>query len=192
MFMAATHTQDWTLEDVERLIDAREGYTPRYELVDGELLVTPGPNGRHQRIVAELFILVRAYVEEHRLGEARLGPGAVTLGPDTYFEPDLYVVPAVNGKRPRALDPVTQVLLATEVLSPSSARHDRVTKRRYFQAHGVPAYWIVDGEAEVFEIWNPGSERPAIIDQRLVWAPRLGVPPFELDVKHFFASVADE
>src|SRR5689334_22827690 len=93
MAMPAIAKHVWTIEEVEQLMEERPGYTPRYELVDGELLVTPAPAGRHQRILAELFVLVRDYVNRHRLGEARFSPGTVRLTPDSRFEPDLYVIP---------------------------------------------------------------------------------------------------
>ena len=84
------------------------------------------------------------------------------------------------------------MLLLVEVLSPGSSRHDRFTKRRFFQSHGVPEYWVVDGEAEAVEIWRPGDERAALIDDTLTWHPAGAEIPFELDVRHFFADVADE
>ena len=87
---------------------------------------------------------------------------------------------------------MTSLLLAAEVLSPSSARHDRITKRRFFLRHSVPEYWVVDGEAEVFEVWKAEDERAALIDDRLIWQPVEHVPPLELDVRQFFADVADE
>ena len=191
MSMSAVRQRRWAIEEVERLIDERKGLTPRYELVDGELLVTPAPSGRHQRIVGELFVLVHEYVKRHRLGEVRLGPGEARLTPTVRFEPDLFVIPALDGRMPRANEPVTRMLLVVEVLSPGSARHDRITKRRFFQSNGVPEYWVVDGEAEAFEIWRPGDERASLIDDRLVWQPVGIEPAFELDVKRFFADVAD-
>jgi Uma2 family endonuclease len=192
MSMPVIEKHHWTIDEVERLIDAREGLTPRYELVDGELLVTPGPSGRHQRIVGRLFLLLDEYVGRNRLGEVRLGPGEVKLVPHNHFEPDLFVIPAVNGKRPRADDPVTRLLLAVEVLSTGSIRHDRITKRRFFQKHGVPEYCVVDGAAEAFEVWRPGDERAALLDERLVWQSEVATEPFTLDIRRFFADVADD
>lgn len=194
MGMAVTHDRRWTMDEVEQLMDERPagGLAPRYELVDGELLVTPAPSGRHQRIVAHLFLLLQPYVARHRLGEVRLGPGEVRLVDNGRFEPDLFVIPAVNGRVPRATDPVTRLLLAVEVLSPSSARHDRITKRRFCQRNGVPDYWVVDGEAEVFEIWHPSNDRAALVDEQFTWHPDEEVGSFTLDVRGFFAGVADE
>ena len=83
------------------------------------------------------------------------------------------------------------VHLVIEVLSPGSARHDRITKRRFFQSHGVPAYWVVDGEAEAFEIWKPDDERAMLAAERFVWEPAGAPAPFVLDVERFFADVAD-
>jgi Uma2 family endonuclease len=152
---------------------------------------TPTPTARHQRIVAELFVVVRDYVNRWGLGEARLGPGRARIATDTRFEPDLFVVPGVGGRRPRADDSLTKLLLVVEALSPGSGRHDRITKRRHFQRQGVPTYRVVDGDAEAFEIWRPEDERAALIDDRLVWLPEGAPQPFELDVRSFFESVPD-
>ena len=192
MSMPALPTHPWTIEEVEHLIDEREGYAPRYELVDGELLVSPSPSRRHQRIVLQLALRLAAYVDRLRLGELVIGPVAVRLERDSYFEPDLCVVPPVGGKRPRAGVAITELSLAVEVLSPGSIRHDRITKRKYFQRTGVPEYWIVDGDAEAFEIWRPDEARPAVQDERLTWQPAGAREPFVLDVREFFAEVADE
>src|ERR1043166_6969773 len=192
MYMSAVRKQRWTLPEVEKLIDARPGYTPRYELADGELLVTPAPNRRHQRIVFELAVLLRECANRHGIGEVCLGPSAVRLTDDSYFEPDICVDPAVGGRRPRADGPVTHLLLSVEVLSPGSIRHDRVTKRHFYQEHGVPEYWIVDGDSLTFETWRPEDERPAMLDRELNWRPDGAAEPFVLDIAAFFASVADD
>jgi Uma2 family endonuclease len=76
-------------------------------------------------------------------------------------------------------------------LSPGSSRHDRITKRRAFQRQSVPEYWVIDGDAEAFEVWHPDDERAALVDDRLIWKPARSSTPFELDVRKFFATLAD-
>ena len=191
MSMPALRRHVWTLDEVDRLADERAELSPRYELLDGELLVTPSPSDRHQRIVAELFVLIHAYVHRSGIGEVRLGPARARVSPDSRFEPDIFVVAGVDGHRPRANDAPAEALLVVEVLSSGSARHDRVTKRRFFQRQRVLDYWVVDGDARVFEIWHPDDERAALIDERVVWRPRGSSAPFELHVADFFAGVAD-
>ncbi|HMA23439.1 MAG TPA: Uma2 family endonuclease [Gemmatimonadaceae bacterium] len=191
MSMPALHQRRWTIDEVEKLAEEHVEPTQRYELVDGELLVTPSPTDRHQRIVGELFVLLREYVKRHRLGEVRLGPARARIANDARFEPDLFVVSAMDRQLPRAEDPVTPLLLVVKVLSPGSARHDRITKRRFFQSHGVPEYWVVDGESEAVEVWRPDNARAVLVDDRLSWRPAFDVPALEIDVPGFFAGVAD-
>jgi Uma2 family endonuclease len=192
VFMPALRRHRWTAEEVRRLIDERVGMSPRYELVDGELLVTPAPSDRHQRIIARLFLLLHAYVTREKLGEVRLGPGELPLMSGERYEPDLFVLPLLKGRLRPAGDRNFRPLLVCEVLSPGSSRHDRITKRRAFQRNGVPEYWIIDGDAEAVEVWHPGDERPALIDERVVWHPHGATAAFELDVQTLFAAVADD
>ena len=192
MAMPAVQPRRWTRPEVDRLIDERPGYTPRYELVDGELLVTPAPSRRHQRIILRLVLLLEPYVTKHKLGEVFLGPAELPLVTGERYEPDLFVIPLVGGRRaPEDLELMPAVLIC-EALSPGSARHDRLIKRNAFRRNGVPDYWIIDGDAEVFEVWRPGDERPAVVDERLVWRPAGAPGPFELDVREFFASIAND
>lgn len=189
--MSAVRQHRWTRAEVDRLVDERPGLTPRYELVDGELLVTPAPSGRHQRIVLQLALLLQPYLTRNKLGEVVLGPGELPLVTGERYEPDLFVRPAVEGRLPPADDHSAGALLVCEVLSPGSSRYDRITKRRAFQRNAVPEYWVVDADAAVFEIWRPADERPALVDDVVRWLPRGAPAPFELDVAAFFASVAD-
>ncbi|MEO8337512.1 MAG: Uma2 family endonuclease, partial [bacterium] len=66
---------------------------------------------------------------------------------------------------------VSRLLLAVEVLSPGSARFDRVIKRPRYQRNRVPEYWVVDRASRTFERWQPDDERPAILSDMLVWQP---------------------
>src|SRR5215467_14836149 len=125
--MPAVRPRRWTAAEVDRLVDEREGMSPRYELVDGELLVTPAPSGRHQRIIFRLAVLLHEYGTRERLGEVRLGPGKLDLVTGERYEPDLFLLPAIDGRRPPAADTSIRPLLIVETLSPGSSRHDRIT-----------------------------------------------------------------
>ncbi len=192
MVMPATRPNHWTRQEVALLVEQREGYSPRYELVDGELLVTPAPSGRHQRITFRLAVILDEYVRRQHLGEVRLGPGEIALETENRFEPDIFVAPALDGRRAPANHPVSRPLLICEVVSPGSVRHDRITKRRAFQRGGVPEYWVVDGNAEAIEVWRPDDERAMLIDDVLTWHPTGGSEPFTLNLKAFFADQADD
>jgi Uma2 family endonuclease len=192
MGMPSRQPHSWTYEEVLALIDEQEDRSIRYEFADGELLVTPAPVGYHQRIILDLFRIIDPYVRLHRIGEVRLGPSPLQLVPKTIFQPDLYVVPSIEGRRPRADVPVTSSLLVVEVLSPGSRRHDRLTKRLYYQRGGVPEYWIVDQDAEVFERWQPQDERPAVLDNELSWHPTGAPAPLAIDLRSLFRSVLDD
>jgi Uma2 family endonuclease len=139
----------------------------------------------------ELAFRLREYLSRERLGEIRLGPGVLKLVLGERYEPDLFVIPAIDGKLTDADAAHVRPLLVCEGLSPGSSRHDRITKRRAFQRNSVPEYWIVDGDAEAFEIWHPSDERAALVDDRLVWSPDAATSAFELDIPSFFAAVAD-
>jgi Uma2 family endonuclease len=190
MHMPLVRRPRWTRADVDRLVDERPGLTPRYELVEGELLVTPAPSTRHQRIVFQLALLLQPYLTRNRLGEVCLGPAELRLVSGERYEPDLFVVPAVGGRLAPDDEEVVRPLLVCEVLSLGSLRHDRFTKRRAFQKNEVPDYWIVDGDAKAFEIWRPADERPKVVDDHLTWAPAGALDVFALDIVAFFAAVA--
>ncbi len=192
MGMPAAVPRLWTYDEVSALIDEQEDRSIRYEFADGELLVTPAPSGYHQRTILALFRVVDAYVRDAGVGEVRLGPSEVNLVARTIFQPDLYVVPRVAGKRPRADVPVTSAVLVVEVLSPGSQRHDRVTKRRYYQRARVDEYWIIDQEAQVVERWRPDDERPEVLDAFLPWHPPGATSPWSIDLAALFRSVLDD
>lgn len=179
----------WTEEE---FYSARDAAPPgeRWELVDGEVLVTPSPHWTHQRIVVRLTVALDAYVRAHSLGEVFASPLDVKLEPGLVLQPDVLVVPA--GELRRHSDIVRRLLVAIETVSPSSARHDRVTKRPRYQRNRVPEYWIVDDISQTIERWTPADERPDLLSEQLVWHPPGAAEPFVLDLVQFFASVRTE
>jgi Uma2 family endonuclease len=181
-------TMDWTAERVRALPEDGK----RYEVVDGELLVTPAPRWAHQHAVAELFRRLDPYVRDNAVGEVTFSPADVELDPQTLVQPDLFVVPLIDGRRMREWSEIQgRLLLAVEVLSPSTARADRHLKRRRYQRAGIPEYWIVDLDARMVERWRPDDERPEMLADALEWRPAEVVPPLVIDLPGLFGGVLD-
>jgi Uma2 family endonuclease len=163
----------------------------RYELVDGELLVTPSPRRVHQIAVFEMARILDNYVRAHRIGFANLSPADLDLRAGQLLQPDFFVSAPVGGRRGREWSEIGIPLLVGEVMSPSSARYDKVTKRLRYQRSGVPTYWLVDLDGRVVEVWTPGDDRPAIIADILSWRPDPSAAPLEIDLSAFFTEILD-
>jgi Uma2 family endonuclease len=142
----------------------------RYEVVHGELLVTPAPRAWHQEVVARLSGTLRQYLRAQPIGHALMSPADISWSDDTLVQPDLFVVDLPEA---RTLDwaQMRTLLLAVEVLSPSTARADRFTKRRVYQQQGIPAYWLVDPDARLVEVWAPDASFPTVERERIAWRP---------------------
>jgi Uma2 family endonuclease len=143
-------------------------------------------------VVAQLLVALANYLEREPVGEALTSPSDVELEPEDVRQPDVYVLPVDELRRTvRDGGPVQRLLLAVEVLSPSSARHDRIRKRPGYQRH-VPEYWIVDLDARLVERWTPGDERPEILTERLLWQPAGAAQPLEIDLPPLFRRASGE
>jgi Uma2 family endonuclease len=189
MVMVEIRPRQWSAQDVRALIADSPRPSPRYELVAGELLVTPSPGPAHQEAVTLLLLALRAYCALERGWHALPSPSDVELEPEDVRQPDLLVLPASEWSRVRSEGfPARALALAVEVISPGSARHDRVTKRAGYQRH-VPEYWIVDIEAALVERWRSGDTRPEIVADTLEWLPDPAARVFTLDLQTFFKQV---
>ena len=157
----------------------------RYELVHGELLVTPAPRAVHQAIVGRLFVdLTQACrrADRHRVW---LSPADISWGPDTLVQPDVFVVPIAESATMDWTRMRTLVLVA-EVLSPSTARQDRDQKRRLYQAQGVRTIWLVDPDARRVEVWTPEAHFPVVETERVTWDPGDGAEPVVITIAELF------
>lgn len=177
----------WTADKVRALPDDRY----RYEVIDGELFVTPAPPAQHQRAVRELFLPLATYLRDDLTrGEVLFSPADISFHDDMLVQPDLFIVPArPDGRRVMTWREIHGLVLAVEVLSSSTARADRQVKRLLYQREGVGEYWIVDLDARVVERWRPDDDRPEIVTGTLTWQPEPAAAPFELDLGAFFEDV---
>ena len=140
----------------------------RYELVDGELLVTPAPNLIHQYVLGRFYQILANHLASWPDALVFFSPADISWDREKLVQPDIFVVPTTEA-RSRSWKTCRTLLLAVEVLSPSSARGDRLVKRRLYQRQGVATYWIVDPEARLVEVWHPSDERPEIVAEVLRW-----------------------
>jgi len=157
----------------------------RYETVWGELLVTPSPRMRHQVILMRLVEVLAPYLRREPVGLLLASPADISWGPDILVQPDLFVI-AREQAGARDWSEVTKLELVIEVLSPSTGRADRFTKRRLYQAQGVGTYWVLDAEAGTVEVWTPGAPFPVVERERVSWRPAGASAPLEIELAVLF------
>lgn len=131
----------WTLADLELLPD--DGY--RYEIIDGQIVVSPPPRVGHQLLTDALCALLRARGEL-----AITGVGVhVSAGlgrQESCVIPDVVVVRRLPA-RDAVVVSAEDVTLAAEVISPGSRRRDEHTKLSLYAELGIVNYLLIDPEA---------------------------------------------
>ena len=178
--MPAT-TKVWTLEELHSLPDDGN----KYELIRGELFVTPAPTNDHETISARLTRLLDPYVAANDLGFV-YHPRAVMQFEGSEVEPDLMVrAPHPNPTSGWATAPTPT--LVVEILSPTTRRRDHVHKRNLYMDAGVAEYWIVDPEAPTVRIAR--RDAPDVVaTEELQWSPAGTAAPLTLRVLEVFGE----
>jgi len=123
---------------------------PFMELINGEVIMGGGAIPEHQKIVGNLYVLLRQ-IKPH--GEVFIAPLSVYLDPENVPEPDVIWV-AEGGRcvvADKRLEGPPDLLV--EVLSPSTAKYDKDEKFRLYERHGVREYWIADPANRYIEVW---------------------------------------
>lgn len=159
----------------------------RYEVVFGDLLVTPAPRGSHQRIVGRLFRALATACDSVGDLEAMLSPADISWSTDTLVQPDVFVVPkveAITGDWTR----IRTLVLVAEVLSPATAHADRFQKRRLYQDHAVETLWLVDADRRFVEVWTPDALFPTIETERVLWQPAGAAEPVAIRLANLFSQ----
>ncbi len=128
----------------------------RYELFEGEIIVSRAPSLSHQRVLGNIYTEIRDYLHQHPIGEVLLTPGVIfddfnSAIPDAVF---------ISHERRRRFGSGERIIgapeLLVEIVSPGheNARRDRVVKRQVYGKHGVKEYWIADPENRSVEIYR--------------------------------------
>ncbi len=132
----------------------------RHELIDGEHVVTPSPNMKHQAVLRNLAGLVWSYLRTHKVGQVFFAPFDVVLSDCDVVEPDLLFV---SKERQSQILTAANVQgapdLVVEIGSPSTRRRDEIVKRRLYEQFGVAEYWVVDPELDEIKVYRRADDR---------------------------------
>lgn len=166
----ALRTKAWTLAELHRLPDDGN----KYELVRGELFVTPPPTPDHETVLSRLTRILDPYAAANALGMV-YHPRSVIRFEGSEVEPDLMVRHPYTGAGANWNDwPLPS--LVVEVLSDSTRRRDIGAKRQLYLDAAIPEYWIVDSAARHIRLFRPPHHEEVVTD-KLTWMPnRTDVP----------------
>ncbi|HEY3117739.1 MAG TPA: Uma2 family endonuclease [Chloroflexota bacterium] len=161
----------------------------RYEVIDGELFVSPPPLEPHQRGLGALFGLIWNHVRERQLGRVYQAPLGVVLDKENGIQPDLVYI---SDKRQgiiveRGIEGAPD--LVVEVLSRNTQARDRGVKMRRYAAAGIPHYWILDPRARALEEYRLSQQGYDLVDTygpAAVFKPQL-FPDLEITMDDLWA-----
>ena len=177
----------WTADLLESLPDDGN----RYEVIDGELFVTPAPSELHQDVVVELLVLLREYTRSIGL-KTLTAPFAVKFSNAREVQPDLLVVPARFDDKKRPFGERGELFLVVEVLSRTTSWRDRGIKRQVYQEQGVPEYWMIDCRERTLVRWRTRGTEYEVFTDTLSWQPVAGAAPLTIDLAALFRAVHGE
>ena len=162
----------------------------RYELLDGDLVMTPAPGERHQSVSLWLASKLFLFVTENRLGRVYAAPFDVVLSDTDVVQPDLLFVSNARAHVVTAANVQGAPDLVVEILSPSTADRDLTFKRRLYARHGVSEYWIVDTAAGAVTVLRLRAGAFEVVSEygagETLTSPTL--PGFELRIDDLFGG----
>lgn len=137
----------------------------RWELIDGELFLSPAPKTRHQEVVVRLVVLLGNHVAAHKEGKVFVAPYDAVMSDHVVVQPDLVYLAAADTHRITEANLQGAPTLAIEVVS--DPRHDLVRKRELYARFGVAEYWAVQPDAdriEVFRLAGGAYPKPDLLE----------------------------
>ncbi|MBI2837878.1 MAG: Uma2 family endonuclease [Acidobacteria bacterium] len=129
----------------------------RYEIMRGDLYVSPSPVPRHQIILSRVFDALREYARAHSWGVILPAPLDVLLSQTNIVEPDIIGIAAARKGiiAEKNIEGTPDFLV--EIISESTRRNDKVLKLKLYAEFGVKEYWIVDPVIDTVEIFSPAE-----------------------------------
>lgn len=138
----------YTYEDYLKTPDDK-----RYELINGELLMTPSPIPNHQRISGKLEFMVRKFITENNLGEVFDAPCDVYLDNENVVQPDILFISKerLNIIGEKNIQGAPDLVI--EIISENSVYRDMVQKKKLYARFRVKEYWIVIPDEKEIEVY---------------------------------------
>lgn len=160
----------------------------RYEIIDGVLYMSPGPNESHQRANSRIVMFLGNHIELTGLGRVYTTPFDVELGPHLVVEPDVLVILNANLHKIVEARIIGAPDLVVEILSPGTALRDRKKKRAAYASAGVREYWLVEPKLYTVEVLvlEAGAYRSIGVYSGRQTLPSVVVPNFPIQVQQFF------
>lgn len=163
----------------------------RYEVIGGDLYVSPSPTSMHQTISRRLMYRLMTVLEQTGHAVVFNAPMDLILGDTTIVQPDLIIVSASRKHiiSERGIEGVPDVVV--EILSPSTRANDVILKRGAYARCGIPEYWVVDPETSRVEVLRLGEADYELV-MRYDRASTLLSPAFaevQIDLAQVFAPL---
>ena len=127
---------------------------PYFQVIEGDLVMSPSPNLFHQNVAGRLYSLILQFLEKQPLGEVFIAPFDVFLSDTNVYQPDVVFVSRANRSRITEHGIEGAPDLVVEILSPTTARYDKGSKRKTYARTGVKELWLVDAETRTIEVFH--------------------------------------
>jgi Uma2 family endonuclease len=149
----------WNYDDLRLMPDDGQ----RYEVIDGDLLVTPAPTTTHQTLSKRIQFVLMQQIELRGLGQVFYAPVDLIFSRTRTVQPDLLVVRTERTSfiTERGIEIAPDLIV--EILSPSTEQTDRERKAKLYASEGVREYWIVDAAQRSIEIYALGASGYTLI-----------------------------
>ena len=179
----------FTYEDYKTLPETG----PRYQIIEGDLIMTPAPTTLHQRISANIEFLLRQHVRNTGEGEVFDAPVDVILSDTDVVQPDILFLKSINRTRIKKEGIFGPPDLVIEVISPSTEAQDRGVKRKLYARYGVEELWLVHGHKKTIEIYSNSNnfDLPAAVIEGNDSVISNVIPSFKPPLSEIFPRQSD-
>jgi Uma2 family endonuclease len=180
-----TQKKKYTYQDYFDLPDDGK----RYELINGELVMTPAPNTIHQTVTNNLEDSLRSFLRKNKTGKMFHAPYDVVLSKKNVVQPDILYISNERSGIINENNVVGTPDLIIEILSPGTAYYDLLEKKEIYEQFGVEEYWIVDPKKLRIDVYQ-NIEQRFELNQRVESegiAKSVVIKGFEVKIENIFS-----